>query len=228
MSRLFPERVTVHLASAEVRVGERRLACDPAYGREPWQGAIATLRAVEWKTHCKVTVILSNRFVRYAVVPWSDALAGSREEEAYVRHHFARLHGERAKSWALRWTAGGDPRLASALDRNFLEQLQSSFPKGAKARLVSVQPQLMATANRWRRSVPMGGAWLVLAEPERACVALTAGGRWRSVQTAKGDWLALLERERYRLEGEVPDLVLLAGARADRDAPGWHVRELPA
>lgn len=228
MSRLFPEPLAVHLASAEVRVGGRRLACDPAYGKEPWQGAIAALRAMQWKAHCKVTVVLSNQFVRYAVVPWSEALAGAGEEEAYVRHHFARVHGERAKSWALRWTAEGDPRLASAIDSHLLGELKRSFPNGAKARLVSVQPHLMAAANRWRRSVPKSGAWLVLAERERACVALTAGGRWCSVQNARGSWLSALERERHRVEGEVPSLVLLAGARAERETPGWQVQELRA
>jgi len=228
VSRLFPERVTVYLAGAELRVGERRIPCDPAYGQQPWQGALAALHAMQWKARCKLTVVLSNQFVRYAIVPWSEALAGAAEEEAYVRHHFARVHGERAKSWALRWTAEGDARLASAIDAELLDELKRSFANGAKAKLVSVQPHLMAAANRWRRSVPKTGAWLVLAERERACVALAAGGRWRSVQNAKDSWLSVLERERHRAEGEVPSLVLLAGARAEPQTPGWQVQELPA
>lgn len=228
MSRLFPEHVTVYLASAELQIGERRMPCDPAYGREPWQGALAALRALQWKARCKATVVLSNQFVRYAVVPWSEALANAAEEEAYVRHSFSRVHGERARSWALRWTAEGDPRLASAIDAELLEELKGSFPKGGKAKLASVQPYLMAAANRWRRSVPKTGAWLVLAERERACVALAVGGRWRSVQNAKDSWLSLLERERHRVEGEVPSLVLLAGARAGAQTPGWQVQELHA
>lgn len=228
MSRLFPERAAVVLAPAEVSAGGRRLACDAAFGKEPWQGAIAALRSVEWKEHCKVTVILSSHFVRYVLVPWSNALASEAEEEAYVRHHFARVHGERARSWSLRWSAQGATRLSSAMDKNLLEEIKGSFPKSGKARLVSVQPYLMAAANRWRRSIPKTGAWLVLAEPARVCVALHAGGRWRAVQSAQGDWLALLERERHRIEGEVPDLALIAGARAERNMPGWRFRELPA
>jgi hypothetical protein len=226
---LFPERISAVLAPAAVSLGERRIPCDPAYGKEAWQGAIAALRAVEWKQHCKVTVILSSHFVRYALVPWSDALAGEREEEAYVRHHFAKVHGERARSWALRWSEGGGrARLASAIDQTLSEEIRNSFPKGGKARLLSLQPGFMAAANRWARAIPHTGAWLVLAEAERACVALHSGTHWRSLQNAKGDWLALLERERHRMEGEVPDLALIAGAPAHRELPGWRFRELTA
>jgi hypothetical protein len=226
---LFPERISVELAPAAISLGERRIACDSAYGKDPWQGAIAALRDVQWKQHCKVTVILSSHFVRYALVPWSDALSGGREEEAYVRHHFAKVHGERARAWALRWSdGGGGARLGSAIDRTLLEEIKNSFPKGGKARLISLQPSFMAAANRWARAIPRTGAWLVLAEPERACVALHSGGHWRSVQSARGDWLALLERERHRLAGEVPDLALIAGAPAPHELPGWHWRELAA
>lgn len=221
MSRLFPERVSVQLSPAEIAVGERTIACDPGFGTEPWQGAVAALKSIEFKQKARVTVLLSNAFVRYALVPPSDALADEAEEQAYVRHHFAKVHGERAKSWAFRWSGG----LASAVDRRLLEELKGCFPPKGRARLVSVQPELMAAINRWRGEFPAAGAWLVLAEPERACAALHARGGWRTVTNAKGAWLELLERERHRVEGPVPDLVLLAGAAAPQ-AEGWKFREL--
>ena len=88
----------------------------------------------------------------------------------------------------------------------------------------------MEAANRWRQAIPAAGAWLVLAEPERACIALHAGQGWRSVQNAKGDWLTLLDRERYRLhgDGEVPSLVRLSGTKAPANSDGWEFRELAA
>jgi hypothetical protein len=85
----------------------------------------------------------------------------------------------------------------------------------------------MEAINRWRDAIPLEGAWLVLAEPERACLAMHKEGGWRSVQNAKGDWLALLERERFRLH-EVPELVLLFGATAPKESQGWQFRELAA
>jgi hypothetical protein len=180
-----------------------------------------------------VTLVLSNHFVRYAVLPWSDGLSTPAEEEAYLRHHFAKIHGERAKGWSLRASEAprAAPRLASAIDTALAEALKAAFPKEGKAKLVSVQPELMEAANRWRQAIPAAGAWLVLAEPERACIALHAGQGWRSVQNAKGDWFTLLDRERYRLhsdEGDVPSLVLLSGTKAPANGEGWEFRELAA
>ena len=216
MSRLFPERVTVALD-----------ARDAHFGAQPWDGAVAALRARKWARPARVTVIVSNHFVRYALVPWNTALADPIEEEAYVRHHFVRVHGERAKSWALRWSEepGDAPRLASAIDHGLLDALKKSFA-GSKARLVSIQPALMAAANRARRSMPATGAWIVCAEGERACVALHAGARWRSVQNAKGAWLDTLEREWHRAEAGAPRFALLMGIQ-NREAPGWTFSEVP-
>lgn len=230
MSRLFPERVTAFVAPERIQIAGQSIACEPAFGVEPWQGAIAALRGVQWKERSRVTAILSNHFVRYAVVPWSEALADASEEEAYVRHRFVKIHGERAKSWSLRWSADNAcrPRLASAIDGALLVALRESFPPSGKARLVSVQPLLMAAANRARRAVPVSGAWFVSAEDDRACVALHSGGSWRSVQNAKGPWLATLEREWHRAEACAPRLALLIGAGVAEPADGWTLREVPA
>jgi len=211
VSRLFPERLRVRLAPAAVTAGSRVLACDPDFGPARWQGALAVLRGLEFKDRCRVTVLLANHFVRYAVVPWSDALATEAEEEAYVRHHFARIHGERAKSWALRWSGG----LATAVDAQLIEEIRRSFPRKGRAKLDSVQPEFMAAFNRARGAIPASGAWLVQADAERGCIALHVRGRWLSVQNARGPWRSLLERERQRAAGANPDRVLeLAGGLA--------------
>jgi len=229
VSRLFPERLAVRLSPTKLMVGEKTLACDPALGAEPWQGALAALKTLEWTRHCRVTVVLSNHFVRYAVIPWSGGLSTPAEEEAYLRHHFGKIHGERARAWSLRASEApaGAARLASAIDTALLEALKAAFPKDGKAKLASVQPELMEAANRWRGAIPASGAWLVLAEPERACLALHGDKGWRSVQNAKGEWLTLLEREQLRLD-DAPGLVLLSGAVPPTAAGRWTFRPLAA
>jgi hypothetical protein len=220
VSLLFPERLEITLSPAEVTVGGKSIACD-----EP----LAVLQELELP-RAAVTVILSNHYVRYALVPWSDALAGEAEEIAYVRHHFARIHGERAKGWSFRATPApaGAPRLCSAIDTALLEEIKRSFKK-KRARLASVQPALMAVFNRARSVVPSGGAWIALVEPDRACVALHAKGRWQSIHNGRGEWLATLDRERHRPAGEVPDVVLLhSRGKVAADAPGWKVERLAA
>ncbi len=156
----------------------------------------------------RVTYVLPNALVRYAVVPWSDGLASPDEEAAYVRHHFARVHGERAKAWVVRASPErrGRPRLCSAVDRETIESVKKSFA-GKKARLVSIQPALMAAFNRVRKDIPREGAWLVMTDGERSCVALYSDG-WRSVQNARGPWRELLERERHRVAAPQPARVM--------------------
>jgi hypothetical protein len=231
VSPLFPERLLVRLAPAEIAVGTKRAPSDADFGTEPWHGALQALKGITLP-RSRVTLVLSNHFVRYALVPWSGALATPAEEQVYLRHHFAKIHGERAKGWVYRASVGrrGEPRLASAVDAELVAAIRSAFPKGGAATLVSVQPALMHVFNGARAALPHpAGAWLVIAEPDRACVALHADGAFRAVQNAKGDWRTLLERERYRAphEGTLPDLVLLAGAAAPADGD-WKFRELAA
>ena len=211
---VLPKALTIAFAPAELLVGEKRIACDPGYGSEPWHGALERLKQTDLGS-CRVTIELSSHLVRYALVSWSEALSTPAEEEVYVRHHFAKIHGERAKRWAVRASeaAPGEPRLASAIDIALVEGLRKIF-EGKKAKLASIQPALMRRFNAARGRVPKDGAWLVIAEPERACIALHGGKAWRSVQNAKGDWRAALERERHRVEGALPSVVLLAGAPA--------------
>ena len=230
MSPLFPERLVVRLAPAELAVGAKRTPCDPSYGSEPWHGALEALKSIKLPSS-RATLVLSNHFVRYALVPWSGALATPAEEEAYLRHQFAKIHGERAKSWLLRASEAprGEARLASAVDADLVTAIKALFPKGGQAKLVSIQPALMHVFNSARGGLPDAGAWVVIAEAERACVALHASGAFRSVQNVKGEWRTLLERERYRapLEGEPPKLVFLSGAQAPAEGD-WQFRELAA
>lgn len=226
MSLLFPEQLLVRFFPDELQLGEKRVACDATYGVEPWHGALECLKQADLGAS-RVTIELSSHLVRYALVPWSNALATAAEEEVYVRHHFARIHGEKAKAWAVRASEGapGAARLASAVDATLIVSLKEAF-QGKKAKLVSIQPALMARFNAARGRVPRDGAWLVVAEPGRACIALHGGRQWRAVQNAKGEWRAALERERHRVEGEVPSRVLLAGAAAPSSDSQWQFHEV--
>jgi hypothetical protein len=220
---LSRKRVLIGLAPHEVTLAGRSIACDPALGSQPWHGALEALQAL--KIVEPATVVLSNHFVRYALVPWSDALSGEAEEQAYVRHHFTKIHGERAKSWTLSFGENGkEARLAAAIDAELLAELKRALPG-----LASVQPYLMAAINRSRALIPKDGAWLALVEAGRACIALHSGSAVRSVQNLRGDWLDLLERERHRAAGEMsaaPELALVAGAQPDPGAGGWQFRPL--
>jgi hypothetical protein len=68
----------------------------------------------------------------------------------------------------------------------------------------------MTAYNAARGRIPREGAWLVLAERDRTCVARIATKGWASVHNGReADVDELLERERSRASGEpLPALVL--------------------
>lgn len=251
MSRLWRDRLLVSLEPGAVAlarvagvmrprvVAKQAFECDPAYGAEPWQGAVAALAAASEPLRGErldVTVVLSNHFVRYAVVKPDAALSGPEEQLGLARFQFGRIYGERAKGWDVRLSDAprGAARLASAVDAALVPAIAACFPKEGSARLVSVQPYLMAAFNCWRGEMPGQDAWLLLVEPERACLALVAEGKWAAVQTLRGaypgadDWAALLERQQLRAEVQsVPREVRVhapaSGTAAEREARGWNL-----
>jgi hypothetical protein len=254
LRQLFGDRVLISLSPAEValvrlqgtyrpRVVDRRvLACDPAQTAEPWKGAasaLATLAAELKDARARVTVVLSNHFVRYTLVPESERLERPEEELAFAQYHFAKVHGERSKSWETRLSTGpaGAVRVASAVDSGLLRVIAACFPAGGKARLASVQPYLMSAFNRWRGRIPAEGAWFLLVEPQRSCLAFLEEGRWAAVRNTRGDfddpaqWAALLDRERHLVASAAPAAEVLVHTSDSGKAPaveagGWKFSSL--
>ena len=252
MSLLWPERVLMSLAPAGVHAvrisgafrekiaAPRHASADGADGRAPWQGATEALQvALEaWNDlRGDVTVLLSNAFVRYAAVPHAGQLSRSDERLSVARARFASIHGERARDWEVRIARcrRGEPGLAIAVDRPLVEALKACFSGKRRLRLASVQPYLMAAFNRWRPLVPASGAWVVLTEPDRTCIALLDGGRWLGVAVTRErppagleDCVPLVERERARLAARGPRLVLATfDGAGEKELGEWQLKALP-
>ena len=192
---------------------------------------------------CRVSVVLSNHFVRYLVVPWSSRVATPEERASLAGHSFAKVFGESAQRWTARVSpaAGARATLAAAIDTDLLHQLRSAAD-AAGARLDSVQPLLMAVYNAWRRDVREGPLSVLVAEPGRWCWASLLDGAWRRVQSGKlgergGVELAEIVERQLSLnlaEGEtagvgVPEIWVYAEGLADLATPAgsrWSVRTL--
>ena len=254
MLRLSSDRILIALAPDSLallrvsgggrpRVSEKRtIACDPAAGSQPWQGAVAGLQRLTEGTrdaNAEVTVVLSNHFARFTLVPWSEGLGNAEEETAFVRYCFAKIHGERSKEWDLRLSPAptGSTRIASAIDSSLVQAVRAAFPASARAKLVSVQPYLMSAYNRWRKDIKGERAWFLLVEPQRACLARLEGGRWSAVRNTRGNfdepsqWAGLLDLERHRVGGdEASEGVYVHAPRNGIAAPvegeGWSFRSL--
>ena len=242
---LFPERLVLARASGGFRrrlVHKEIVAFAPAEpGVPPWQPAVDALAAkvaAGALAKADVTLVLSNRFVHYAVVPWSDTLGSKEEELAFARHCFARVHGSEADDWEIRLSSAQPhkSRLACAIEQSLIEALSTCMSPLA-SRYRSLQPHLMASFNRWRTRLGARPGWFVVAEPGLLSVALLSDGQWHSVRTLKvgPDWprelSGVLSREECLVDSPTQcDEVLLFAPDAAQplmlEAGKWRIKTL--
>ncbi|ACT50092.1 hypothetical protein [Methylovorus glucosotrophus] len=156
-----------------------------------WQAALqqldAALREAAWQG-CQAQVVLSNHFVRYALIPWNDALGSPVEQEAFMRHCFVQAYGDAARQWDIRAAKAryGHRTLASAVEPALVQALQLSFGQ-AGMRLQHIHPLLMQAVNETRQQLgskeTRGNLCLALPEHGRLTLLLIENGQWRSVQS---------------------------------------------
>lgn len=173
-------RLTLRGYKSYVRENEI-ISCDiPATGETAWSSAVKMLEMklpsfIECKMH--TSVILSNHFMHYILVPWLDKM-NDEEEMIFAQHCFREVYGSVADSWNVRISPSkaGDATLASAVDSRLLEELRGllgrmGFP------IKSIQPQLMVAFNSCRTSLQGRNAWIALLEPGSLCLAVLRKGQ---------------------------------------------------
>jgi len=237
---LCPDRVELlHMSRGgrRARLGQV-VPCPAATADEAiWAPALRTLQdalPASARSGAEVSVVLSNHFVRYQLLPWSDRLGSEAEELAYGRFGFSQVYGQAAAGWSIRLSGhGGDePWLASAVDSELVAGLERAVA-AAGLRLRSIQPWLMAACNRRRGQLSGSPGWFALAEPGRVCLARLRKGRWRDLacfaMAADGlsELPALLERQQLLADevdvpGRVDVLATVDAAEAKPDDPALH------
>lgn len=235
---LAPDRLVLAGYRRALRTRLVREEVVPVPAGEPphWQAALDALPAALGRPgpgRPEVTVILSNHFVRYALLPWNASLKTDAEWAALARHRLEAVHGPAAGSWALRIceTAPRGARIASTADTALLDALEARLAE-CRADLVSVQPYLMAVFNRVRAEIGNESCWLVIAESGRLTLALIERGSWRALRSRRiGDgWQAglpdLLERESAVLALERPCLQAVVHTPEAFDAGLHEAREV--
>jgi len=127
----------------------------------------------------EVTVVLSNRFARYELIPWSVEARDASAWEDHVRRRFRDAHGDAADGWCIRATRprAGRTVLACGVDGKLLRELRALLAANA-LQLVSVQPLLIAAFNEYRGTLGSAGC-LLCYERGALCCASFAQGDWR-------------------------------------------------
>lgn len=159
-----------------------------------WRGALSILPEILRSVQAggmRVTAMLSNRLLRYAIVPNPDSARSREELDVLTRHAFERAHGDVVAGWDVRLSdaAPGHPALASAVDRELVVALRDAVATSG-ARLISIQPYLMAAFNHLNRTLRAPNGIFVLAEPERLSLLAWKQTGWCGVQQvyAINDW----------------------------------------
>jgi len=183
---------------------------------DDWRAALDALPGILGAHKAReASVVLADQFVRYALLPWNQAVKSREQWLALARHRFGALHGAAAAAWDVKVTetAPLGSRLACAVDRELIERLASTFV-ASNVKLVAVQPFLVAAFNRIRRTIGNASCWIVVEEPGRLTLALIQRGAWVAIRSRRSD-------ERWRMV--LPEILEREGAFLGLDRPCTRV-----
>jgi hypothetical protein len=132
-----------------------------------------------------VSVVLSNHFVRYIMLPWSDVVSDE-DWQALAQHQLRAVYGDIALDWAtaVAWQGPERPVLACASPKVLLDTLHATV-RSAGMRLQSVTPYFVAAFNFCRRRLPDDGFWFGVVEPGRCAFGGVEQGAWVSVASRR-------------------------------------------
>jgi hypothetical protein len=153
-------------------------------GEPAWQPALDALSTALEAFNVRgrtAAVRLSNRWARYAVLPWSADLTRAAELEQLARLRFEQRDGAAVAAWSIRVcdSGWGRPWVACAIETALLDGLRSVL-QAQGLRPGTVQPLLVAAFNDWRRRLGSGAAFAVV-EPDRICVGVFDGNGWGEI-----------------------------------------------
>lgn len=215
MSRLFPERLALAIYPerlAWLKLGSWRRRQVEDKGSKVFEAhPIAMMQAVEQVLNelpakSQVSIVLSNRLVRYICVPNPDEGRNASERLMLARHLFTSIHGAAAEHWqiALSHSALGKGALSSAVDASLIAALRDAL-KAKRLHLASLQPYLMAAFNIQRKTLSNRAGLFSVAEPGRLCCVAWRDAGWVMVQQAH------LEPDGSHEEGLLPRVQGMTG-----------------
>lgn len=203
---LSPHRVELVRLQRHVKPGqaERQVAaCERAGEGIAWGAALAQLkRMLPAGSGAEIHVLLSNHFVRYAVIPPQSGIETPSELQAYAAFQMREIYGERTGEWELT-ISSWDPAtgaVCAAVERGFLQELEE-LAGSQRMKLKYVEPYFTSVFDHWHDRFGKGRAWFALIETGRLCLALLEGGAWlrilnqRILDDVEEELLVALERE---------------------------------
>ena len=154
----------------------------------PWKGAVDRLGQLIsgiQSDRADVEVVLSNHFVRYVVLPWSNEVVDIDEALVMARIRFEEVYGDMASGWEIRLSEAGygESCVACAIDRELLQEVAGAFLK-TSLHLISIQPYLMSAFNQCREKIKDANYLLMLAEHGRLGLVQVRNRQWSQIRVA--------------------------------------------
>lgn len=117
------------------------------------------------------TIILSNHYVRYTIIPWSIELKGDQERLALAQVCLERIYGDVVNRWSIKVSEArfGQPALVSAIDIELFEILHA-LGDSTKVKIKSIQPRLMHVINQYVTNIQEPSFRLAMLEPHHLCM----------------------------------------------------------
>jgi hypothetical protein len=245
VSPSWRDEIGVHLAPKRLCLVRLRRGLRPALVAEleqpveakaigHWSSALDALdqllSASEWRG-AALRVVLSDCWVRYAVVPWSPDLKSPQERFGHACQLLASLYGDAVRGWDVRLSEAPPQhaRVACTAPVNLLEDVRSLCARHS-VKLLSLQPQLIAAYHNWRHRLPSSGAWFVTVGAGTLAAACLGEHAWERVYTVRigTDWPRELKRLQTfgRLAGERGGEVFIDAPLAWREVAGPAGRDL--
>jgi hypothetical protein len=158
---------------------------------EPWRPAVDVLASALRQPRGRlgrVEVVLSDHFVRYLLIPWSEALVGDSERLSFARLSFHDLYGHLSDTWdlCLDEQPAGQASFACAVDRALAALLRESVAR-AGGQLATLIPSLADCINRHRSALKASEFCFAAAEPGRISLAFHSRAGWQAVRSRRTD-----------------------------------------
>lgn len=180
---LCPDKVVVVAWTKGLRrkvVSQAILPATPSHASD-WLPALKIL--TEWLTDnepgkADVTILLSNCFVRFAMLPFSDDVSGRVERLTIAGLLFESIYGETSKQWklALDDDEYGEPSVVAAMDAALWDALNQVGSSG-RLKKFSVQPYATSVVNAFRNQLLSDNCLLVVIEHGQAVIFKIKGNK---------------------------------------------------
>jgi hypothetical protein len=211
VSPLWRDELGVHLAPSRVWMVRLKRGLKPIIdaeceqqvetaGTPDWTGALQAVDSLlaqpQWRG-AGLRVVIDDCWARYAIVPWVAALRTADERLDHARQLLASSYGDAVVAWEVQVSEAPPQisRVACTVPTELLSAVRSMCLNHG-ARLISLQPQLVAAYQNWRNSLPPVGVWFVTVGTGTLAAARLGDRAWDRVYNVRigSDWLRELKR----------------------------------